>query len=426
MRLINRLGGTGENFTDTVFDDEATTPIASGTPPWTGSFQPDQPLSAIDGIPANGTWTLEVSDNANVDTGTLTAWEIQFEFPDVCPTVGQVNLDKDSYQCNETVQIHVVDFSIVGAGTQSVSIASTTEGAGETVVLNETLELGSFTGSIMLTASALRPETDSFRSRTGLDHRHLHRRGRRVRRTQHSENGHRHRRLRRPAISNVQAINVTGRAATSPGPRTRDRFGRVLRTTAPPLSTVSSAALVTGHSHLSGLVPCTTYSSTSSPRTRRTTTRSPTTAGCTSASDPRGNQPTFNSGAAVPIPDNTAAGATASIVVGDVKELLDVNVLVTVTHPNVGDLELYLIAPDATQIPLSLRRGGTGDNFTNTLFDDGAAASISTGTAPFTGSFKPESPLSALNGILSNGTWSLKAKDLSTGTRGRSAHGSCS
>jgi subtilisin-like proprotein convertase family protein len=223
-------------------------------------------------------------------------------------------------------------------------------------------------------------------------------------------------------ISNVQASNVTGRAAditwaTNEGSNSEVFYG----TTAPPLSTVSTGSLVTGHSvHLSGLIPCTTYlfyvRSTDATNNNTIANNGGVYFSFTTPAD---NQPSFNyGGAAVPIPDNNTTGATASIVVSDVKEVLDVNVLVTIAHLNVGDLELYLIAPDATQIPLALRRGGGGDNFTNTLFDDGAATPISAGVAPFTGSFKPEAPLSALNGILSNGTWTLKAKDLSTGTTG--------
>ena len=40
---------------------------------------------------------------------------------------------------------------------------------------------------------------------------------------------------------------------------------------------------------------------------------------------------------------------------------------------------------------------------------------IATGTAPFTGSFKPEAPLSVLNGTLSNGTWIAQGQGLGDG-----------
>ena len=419
VSLSNRRGSSGDNFTDTVFDDAATTPIATGTPPYTGSFKPEAVLSVLNGIPANGTWTLEVQDAATVDTGTLTAWEIQLSFPaEQCPTVGQVTLDTSSYQCNETVQIHVVDFSIVGAGTQPVTIVSGAEPAGETVVLTETpASSGSFVGSIPLTTAAA-SGGDGFLSIadgntitvTYID----------------ADDGYGGFNIPRtdtavidcggPTITNVQAINVTGRDAditwtTGELSNSEVFYGSV----PPPVSTVSSAAFVTSHSlHLSGLVPCTTYvfyvRSTDVTNNSSVADNGGIYFSFTTTAD---SQPIFTySGPAVPIPDNSAAGATAAIVVTDVRELLDVNVLINIAHLNVGDLQVSLLAPNGTEIPLALNRGGTGDNFTNTLFDDSAAGPISGGTAPFTGSFKPEGSLAVLNGLLSNGTWTLKVKDL--------------
>ena len=72
--LSNSRGGSGDNFTNTVFDDEAATAIGSGAAPFTGSFRPDQPLSAFDGKSVNGTWRLHVVDAAGADVGTLSDW----------------------------------------------------------------------------------------------------------------------------------------------------------------------------------------------------------------------------------------------------------------------------------------------------------------------------------------------------------------
>jgi hypothetical protein len=65
---------------NTVFDDEAASPISSGTAPFTGSFKPEVPLSALDGINAAGTWTLKVVDQANVDVGTIDNWTLTLLF----------------------------------------------------------------------------------------------------------------------------------------------------------------------------------------------------------------------------------------------------------------------------------------------------------------------------------------------------------
>jgi subtilisin-like proprotein convertase family protein len=74
--LSNRRGGSGDNFTNTTFDDNGSTPIASGTAPFTGTFIPDQPLATVNGESANGTWKLEVSDQASGDFGTLNSWSL--------------------------------------------------------------------------------------------------------------------------------------------------------------------------------------------------------------------------------------------------------------------------------------------------------------------------------------------------------------
>ena len=76
VMLANRNGGGGDNFTNTVFDDEAATLISAGTAPFTGSFRPLQSLSALDDQIGNGTWTLEVAEQYAVDAGTLVSWDV--------------------------------------------------------------------------------------------------------------------------------------------------------------------------------------------------------------------------------------------------------------------------------------------------------------------------------------------------------------
>jgi subtilisin family serine protease/subtilisin-like proprotein convertase family protein len=76
--LATNIGGDGDNYTNTVFDDEAATAITAGTPPYTGTFRPVNLLSAVDGQSANGTWRLQVQDTAATDTGTITEWALVF------------------------------------------------------------------------------------------------------------------------------------------------------------------------------------------------------------------------------------------------------------------------------------------------------------------------------------------------------------
>lgn len=87
---------------------------------------------------------------------------------------------------------------------------------------------------------------------------------------------------------------------------------------------------------------------------------------------------------------------------------LDINVRVDLTHPDVSKLALSLISPTGLTFALTRSATLTGANFTQTLFDDEAATAITGGSAPFTGSFVPASPLAALDGAALDGTWTLQ------------------
>ena len=67
--LLGSLGGT-------IFDDDAASPLADGTPPYTGSFRPAEPLSTFDGLNANGSWTLLITDNVREWSGELLGWSL--------------------------------------------------------------------------------------------------------------------------------------------------------------------------------------------------------------------------------------------------------------------------------------------------------------------------------------------------------------
>ncbi len=77
VALFQQLNLVGENFSGTTFDDEATTPIGSGSAPFTGSYRPEQALAQFDGEDASGTWILEIVDKAPLDTGTLNSWSLE-------------------------------------------------------------------------------------------------------------------------------------------------------------------------------------------------------------------------------------------------------------------------------------------------------------------------------------------------------------
>jgi hypothetical protein len=78
--IIYQVGGDGDNFIHTLLTDSASIPIASGSAPFTGTFQPYQPLSQFAGMDPAGQWILKVYDSATGNTGTLNAWGVTLVF----------------------------------------------------------------------------------------------------------------------------------------------------------------------------------------------------------------------------------------------------------------------------------------------------------------------------------------------------------
>jgi subtilisin-like proprotein convertase family protein len=76
--------GTYPNYTETIFDDDALLSIEQAEPPFTGRFRPRQPyeLSLFDGHDAYGTWSLQIYDMFDWDTGTLDSFELIFTTPE--------------------------------------------------------------------------------------------------------------------------------------------------------------------------------------------------------------------------------------------------------------------------------------------------------------------------------------------------------
>ncbi len=116
----------------------------------------------------------------------------------------------------------------------------------------------------------------------------------------------------------------------------------------------------------------------------------------------------------IPFEEGQTQGTTSSFIdVTDTRQIIDVNVKLDITHTFTQDLEISLIGPDNTTVILVNRRGGDGDNFTDTILDDEAPANklISTASAPFTGVFRPDESLGAFDGKSATGRWTLVVRD---------------
>ncbi len=90
VQLLNRIGGSGDNFINTKLDDSASILISEGTAPFSGNYRPINSLHSFYGINPNGYWRLLVSDTASGDTGIIKAWCVQLTIS--CVTGGLQSL----------------------------------------------------------------------------------------------------------------------------------------------------------------------------------------------------------------------------------------------------------------------------------------------------------------------------------------------
>lgn len=120
----------------------------------------------------------------------------------------------------------------------------------------------------------------------------------------------------------------------------------------------------------------------------------------------------------IAIPDNTAAGVNSTLSVpalppGAVFSSIDVRL--NMTHTYIGDMIFNLKAPNGSILSLDKYLTGTGDageNFVNTIISSAGTAAISSGTAPFTGTFAADAintpvgtaPVQNPTGFVSNAT----------------------
>ena len=87
INVINNTDGGGNNFCQTVLDDESAganiQTVSSAMAPFTGSFTPNASLGGFDGQTAAGNWILRAQDFFSQDTGNIRSWSLIIT-PAVC------------------------------------------------------------------------------------------------------------------------------------------------------------------------------------------------------------------------------------------------------------------------------------------------------------------------------------------------------
>jgi len=77
VQLVTGREDDGDNYMNTIFDNDAPDTILSGVAPYTGLFRPQGDLSVLNGLESYGSWTLEVIDGGPEDIGTINNWSIE-------------------------------------------------------------------------------------------------------------------------------------------------------------------------------------------------------------------------------------------------------------------------------------------------------------------------------------------------------------
>jgi subtilisin-like proprotein convertase family protein len=128
----------------------------------------------------------------------------------------------------------------------------------------------------------------------------------------------------------------------------------------------------------------------------------------------------YNTKKAFPITSSQPVTVKSEVDIQESGIVNDVNVAIKGSHTNFGDLEIKLISPNGKESLLSNQKCyGTGGKTLNLNYDDESTQVnkcdklLSTGTV-----YRPETPLSNLDGENTKGKWTLQIKDVSSGEGG--------
>jgi subtilisin-like proprotein convertase family protein len=131
-----------------------------------------------------------------------------------------------------------------------------------------------------------------------------------------------------------------------------------------------------------------------------------------------------------PIPDGNSTGITSEIVVPDNYQILDVNVILSVTHSYVGDLVINMTNDSTTAGILDRPQNGfcSGNDIDDNISDDEANDSFETDCSNGSNAYIPgrahyslqedDNPLEAFTGSDTQGSWFLNVQDRDGGRTG--------
>jgi subtilisin-like proprotein convertase family protein len=434
--LFDAGDASGTTMSRTVFSDEAGAGVAPGGSPYRSTFRPDGLLSLFDdpGTPysqsaTNGTWKLRITDTtANGSTGTLNNWGIIINPAQTADRLGlhgaanfmDFRFDRDMDPSTfTTVDVHRIigPAGQIGAnplGPFRYSPLDTTPSPvpiPDNSQVNSTINVpDSFViGDVDVLVDIIHPRIEQL---------HLFLRGPDGTRIDLADNFNAGANLVTTILDDEAGQNIS--AGTAP------YAGRFRPTQSNGLSLFDGSSsrgtwTLEVHDEAAG-------NTGSLVRWNLVLTRDPARYASTLP-------------APLPIPDNGSI-VNNSITVAESYPIHDLEVTLNITHPQVQDLEVTLIGPDGTRVPLVANLPASSANLIGTVLDDEAVYIISAGEAnairctnlnasalvnpnpSCSTSFRPVlqrlatdrvTQLSDFDGLDSRGMWTLEIRDRTSG-----------
>ncbi len=394
VNLVNSNELVGADFTNTTFDDNATTAISAGAAPFTGSFIPDNPLGSFIGQNPNGTWTLKIDDTAVQNTGTLLGWSLNIENDLVLQSTTNhidVTFDRDM---NPATFTSGATYALAALTESGLTVAATTTVAnhfvvGQTVVIAG-VPVGGYNGTFTVTSTPT-PTTFTYTDlNVGL---------------QNSGGGN--------ASTPPSVVSLTGPAGPIAGPFTivgnpyntdpNPLFPRTYQIQFPTQSISGVYTLVFGPNVQSanGDKMDTNLNAGLDLLLGRTVPGNPSFV------------PKVYSSTSPSVPLKPNASVISPLTVPD-SFVIGPGTVLTLNINYTGQakfLSAALVAPDGTTIPLFANVGaaaGLTGGYNNTMFSDSFTTPIQAASAPpFSAMFRPKQPLDVLAGKQAHGAWTL-------------------
>ena len=129
--LTTDNGGSSDSYVRTVFDDEASIPITSGTPPYTGRFRPETPLTTFDGLDVDGAYVLQYTDDASTGfNSSLDSWLIEITYQDFIGIIHNATIPSKYYLAqnypNPFNPVTVIEYGLLKKGFVSIVLYDVT------------------------------------------------------------------------------------------------------------------------------------------------------------------------------------------------------------------------------------------------------------------------------------------------------------